>query len=608
MTSPIVPRDNGSIMFPQRLAEEDRTLFSPDSQPGSNDAITDPFHMGYDLAALFDAGDATFYSDVMDALPSASTQPLSHFGISEEDFSRLPSQYADHLVQQQPVTFRTETLTEDDVLEANRSAPDPRSHIQEPDYKTYAYDYEIPLFSTYKHEVQARDYWAPEQPLHVWGMWDSAVPVDSTGLADEIAKHFPGSGDSHITGNDEFGDSARDVDPSRQTSAHQTHRSTSNRRQCYGYHEVLDKPQVLASPFPEAQPRHPCAECVFAGKGAECDGSPCRRCKRLVRKACSGKVHIWGVQAHTPLLNELIFFDIEETLKLLAGLRLDIDLLTFPGKNRQKNSLEKCFNHSGHILCHIDQGSRYQAYSSTSVTICVERLATKATARTASSGPLILPVFSEEQLDIFTDKQAPKAQIQSFSEPDRSIITTAWRCAYYLGLLFNWSAHHVLVDESTLHERQIRLPMSKNLILEVMYAIAYRIQKLGTKLLQLVNETLYAKPYGSQRNYDPAAILCALRILYSSVGQFQKLKGNWRFAGIAKLEAFLEGLNFRAPAAIRVIQKYRHRHLGILCEATPVPPTLISLIKDSAVARSMATFAFERFRPEGLCGIGGLDK
>jgi hypothetical protein len=69
----------------------------------------------------------------------------------------------------------------------------------------------------------------------------------------------------------------------------------------------------------------------------------------------------------------------------------------------------------------------------------------------------------------------------------------------------------------------------------MMYAIAYRIQKLATALLQLVNKTLYAKPYGSQRDYDPAAILCALRILYSSVGQFQKLRGNWKFAGIAKL-------------------------------------------------------------------------
>jgi hypothetical protein len=46
-------------MIHQSLAEGDGTLFSPTSQPGSNDAGTDPFFI-YDFAALFDAGDATF--------------------------------------------------------------------------------------------------------------------------------------------------------------------------------------------------------------------------------------------------------------------------------------------------------------------------------------------------------------------------------------------------------------------------------------------------------------------------------------------------------------------------------------------------------------------
>jgi hypothetical protein len=207
-----------------------------------------------------------FYSDALDAPPTASTQTLSHFRSPDEDFSRLQSQYADHLVEQPPVSFRSETLTADDVLEANRNAPDPRGHIQEPDYKIYAYESDIPLFSTYKREVQARDYWTP-QPL--WPGWDSTVPVDSIGLTDEFAKHSPGSGDSRITENAGFGDSVRVVDPSEGTSAHQTHPTMSNHRQYHRCHEVLDEPKVLPSPFSEAQPRHPCAECVFAGKGAE---------------------------------------------------------------------------------------------------------------------------------------------------------------------------------------------------------------------------------------------------------------------------------------------------------------------------------------------------
>jgi hypothetical protein len=77
--------------------------------------------------------------------------------------------------------------------------------------------------------------------------------------------------------------------------------------------------------------------------------------------------------------------------------------------------------------------------------------------------------------------------------------------------------------------------MSKNLIPEMMYAIAFRIQELAMMLLRLVNEALYAKPYGSPRDYDPATILCALWIVYSSVKKFRKLRDDWEFAGIAKL-------------------------------------------------------------------------
>jgi len=77
--------------------------------------------------------------------------------------------------------------------------------------------------------------------------------------------------------------------------------------------------------------------------------------------------------------------------------------------------------------------------------------------------------------------------------------------------------------------------MSKNLILEMMYAIAFKIQELAMMLLRLVNEALYAKPIGSPKDYDPATVLCALWIVYSSVKKFKKLRDDWEFAGIVKL-------------------------------------------------------------------------
>ena len=239
---------------------------------------------------------------------------------------------------------------------------------------------------------------------------------------------------------------------------------------------------------------------------------------------------------------------------LLSGLRLDIDHISFQGKDSSQNSLEKCFNDTGHILCHLDQGIAYNPYSMTSVTLCINRLATTTRARMISGEPLVLPALSEEQLNLFTDAQAPRAQILALPGGDvgaitsgiiriimltklniqQSIITTAWRCVYYLGLLYNWNAHRVHYEQY-MPLRGVNLPMSKNLILEMMYAIAFRIQELAMMLLRLVNGTLYAKPYGSPRDCDPATILCALWIVYSSVKKFKKLRENWEFVGIVKL-------------------------------------------------------------------------
>jgi len=85
--------------------------------------------------------------------------------------------------------------------------------------------------------------------------------------------------------------------------------------------------------------------------------------------------------------------------------------------------------------------------------------------------------------------------------------------------------------------RGVSLPVSKNLILEMMYAIAYKIQELATMLLRLVHEELYTRAYGSPREYDPATILCALHIVYSSVNKFRNMKdkNQWECAGLVKL-------------------------------------------------------------------------
>lgn len=108
----------------------------------------------------------------------------------------------------------------------------------------------------------------------------------------------------------------------------------------------------------------------------------------------------------------------EETQNLLSGLRRDLDIKTFQGKDRLPSSLEQCFKNTGHIICHLDEGKVYTPYSTTSVAVCINRLATTTRARMISGEPLVPPALSEEQLNIFTDAQAPKAQIRAMSIRD----------------------------------------------------------------------------------------------------------------------------------------------------------------------------------------------
>ena len=106
--------------------------------------------------------------------------------------------------------------------------------------------------------------------------------------------------------------------------------------------------------------------------------------------------------------------------------------MSFQGKDRFCNTLEKCFNGTGHILCHLDQGKDYNPYSLTSVTLCINRLATTVHARMISGEPLVLLALSEEQLNLFTDAQAPRTQILALTGKDVSgIFSHTLSCAPY---------------------------------------------------------------------------------------------------------------------------------------------------------------------------------
>lgn len=224
----------------------------------------------------------------------------------------------------------------------------------------------------------------------------------------------------------------------------------------------------------------------------------------------------------------------------------------------------------------------------------------------ASQETFVKPSLPSDQLDLFTDARAPEHQLRLLSDRDQRIIITAWRCAYYLGVFFHWNTH--LTYYNTSLGRGISLSMSKNLILELMYAVAYRVQELITMLLYLINETLYPQhrtsdsPDNHLENYDPSTVLFALRIVYNSVKKFKG--GEFKNAteeisgGILEIKSFLNDLHIRAPAAITTINKYRHQNLGVLCRESSSLKTLGSLIHDSAATRSIVSFTFERVFPD----------
>ncbi|KAK0708840.1 hypothetical protein B0T21DRAFT_82164 [Apiosordaria backusii] len=149
--------------------------------------------------------------------------------------------------------------------------------------------------------------------------------------------------------------------------------------------------------------------------------------------------------------------------------------------------------------------------------------------------------------------------------------------------------------------------MAKNLILELIYALVHRVQDLVFRLFYPISETLHPKGTGMEKDYDPATVLCALRIVYSSVEKFRKTTKDWDHGRLKGLKTFIDTLRSRAPAAIRVLQWYRHQNLGNLCQESASTAALANLIQDCAVKKSIATFAFERFQQDGLLSLGTLE-
>ncbi|KAK4164741.1 hypothetical protein QBC43DRAFT_46420 [Cladorrhinum sp. PSN259] len=512
--------------------------------------------------------------------------------LSQGESYRPPDRETDLLLDQQPVAFPNQIHTAEDLAKVQRNSPELRDHVQEAPFVLW-----LPREWKYRQVLDAPyRYWELEHQLVddiILGLGTHIVPLS--------AQDTPNLINSQQV-------ACACTAPAKLATGHLDHEAQAASDQTLSlFSTSIDEPRPKKkAKFMNTSGRFVCTECIFSKQTADCDGTPekpCSRCLRMVKNVRKSFERIQHGVTFPPLtVPEVVLFDIRDIQGLLSELRREIDDKCFA--NNWSN-LEECFGAKGHIVCHLDEGKRFTPYSPSSVTIAVTRLATTEQARVVSEGSLVMPSLAASQLDIFTDARAPKQQIRSLPEFDQSIITTAWRCAYYVGVLFNWSAHLVYFDRH--FKLGISLAMSKNLILELMYAVACRIQELATMLLRVINGTLYTRSGVSMDGYNPATVLCALRIIYSAVSKLRGLKKSWNCGDLVQLKSFLDGLHSRAPAAINAIQRYRHQHLGLLCRPSDISTSeLIDIIEDSTVARSMVSFAIERFLPDGLWPLHGL--
>jgi hypothetical protein len=84
--------------------------------------------------------------------------------------------------------------------------------------------------------------------------------------------------------------------------------------------------------------------------------------------------------------------------------------------------------------------------------------------------------------------------------------------------LFNWNQNSIYYEEG---RRGASIPQAKNLVLETVFSIAYRVEEL-IKLLSF--EVIKSLTEPENPNHDPGTISCALWIVYSSLNTFSELK------------------------------------------------------------------------------------
>ncbi|RBR24914.1 uncharacterized protein FIESC28_02332 [Fusarium coffeatum] len=254
-----------------------------------------------------------------------------------------------------------------------------------------------------------------------------------------------------------------------------------------------------------------CAPCRFANiPTSQCNGSvgsTCTRCERLRSKVDKKLANTqsslkFSLSPSAPMISlpQVIYFELVETQKLLVDLRGEVDEISSftPG-----NSLESLFD--GNMLWHIDNKAIFSPYSKSISTVAVTRLMTARAEMAAPPDCIVAPAMDAVHLDTFIDQRRPARETKGLTDinvgiptplslcqvsdvPQRETLTIAWRCAYWLTILLSWDSNELYVNQAG-HDA-LPLVDAKNLVLELTYSIAHRIQVLIKKLCHRAAKSL----------------------------------------------------------------------------------------------------------------------
>lgn len=348
-----------------------------------------------------------------------------------------------------------------------------------------------------------------------------------------------------------------------------------------------DVPPSPASTLPAPKTQR-CFECCFAHKPCtnSIPGSRCDRCTRMHNKLRAGLKHSKRLNdASSLFVDFVVFFDMRSTQNLLTRLRAAAEAIT---NLRPGVTLEDYFK--GSIVCHMDNRIiPNSVFSVTAVPVVVKYLATTRTALALAESlnqPFPVPGLDNIQIDSFIDGSNRMHNLQELHQSEQAIIITACRCSDYIGILFNWDLNTICFENIN------SIPQAKNLVLETVYAMAYRVQQLLMILCHEVNQSLLGN-YGQ----DPATISCALRIAYQSITCYRKLE--WRAGCLQDLRTFLNGLHDRAPVALKALERYRVNIALLRCgEKSRNVKAFQALIDAKKTPKRAISFTYPHYRPD----------